>query len=197
MNVKVKRFTEWSSVLDSARTTVGKDSLNKEPSEEFKKAILIAEHSPIRALQFEVIWEDIPYYVAMHLRTHSIGFMSGEDDLYFVQTQRTDRTQKERDKLPQDALVRLRVIINAHSIINVSRVRLCKLADSQTRKAWVEFIIKLSEIEPLFASLAVPNCVYRKFCPETVKSCGYNKTDIFKEELSFYRKMIKKENFKG
>jgi len=190
MKVIVKRHTNWTSVLDSARTTVGKDSLDKEPSENFKKEILIAEHSPIRTLQFEVIWEDIPYYVAMHLRTHSIGFMSGEDDLYFVQTQRTDRTQKKRDKLPQDASVRLRVIINAHSIINVSRVRLCKLADPQTRKAWSEFISEISKIEPMLYWLSVPNCVYRRFCPETTKCCGYNKTGVFKDELTFYKKFV-------
>jgi len=190
MKVTVKKNTNWTNVLDSARTTVGKDDLNKEPSDSFKKEILIAEHSPIRALQFEVIWEDIPYYVAMHLRTHSIGFMSGEDDLYFVQTQRTDRTQKQRDKLPQDSLVRLRVIINAHSIINVSRVRLCKLADPQTRKAWSEFISEILKIEPMIYWLSVPNCVYRRFCPEMTKCCGHNKTEVFKYELTLYKNFI-------
>ena len=193
MKVFVRRLTDWQNVLNSARTTVGKDSLEKQPTEKFRKAILISEHSPIRALLFEVIWEEIPYYVAMHLRTHSIGFMSGEDDLYFVQTQRTDRTQKKRDKLAQNAPVRLRVVINAHSIINISRVRLCRLADPFTRKAWQEFIQRLSFVEPMITELSVPNCVYRNFCPEGIKCCGYNKTDVFKDEQRFYRKFVNKQ----
>ena len=104
MKIKVERILGWDRVLNDARITVGKKDINKEPSEAFKKAILISEHSPIRKLMFEVTWEDIPYWVGMHIRIHHLGFKSGDDDLYFVQTQRSDRTQKERNKLPQDAL---------------------------------------------------------------------------------------------
>ena len=38
----------WAEVLDACRSTVSKEYLNKEPSEKFKKAIIVAEHSPIR-----------------------------------------------------------------------------------------------------------------------------------------------------
>lgn len=38
----------YKEVLNRARTTVSKDELDKEPSDEFKKKILMAEHSPIR-----------------------------------------------------------------------------------------------------------------------------------------------------
>ena len=41
---------DWQEVVDDCRTTVGKDSLGKEPSKKFKREILISEHSPIRSI---------------------------------------------------------------------------------------------------------------------------------------------------
>jgi hypothetical protein len=186
MTVKVERIVGWDKVLNDARATVGKSAINKEPSDLFKTRILISEHSPIRKLLFEVTWEGIPYWVAMHLRTHHMGFKSAEDDLYFVQTQRTDRTQRERDDLPQNAPVLLRAQINAQSLINVSRVRLCRLASIETRLAWEEMLKELSHIESMLSALCVPNCIYRGFCPEA-ESCMFFKTKKYEEELTEYR----------
>ena len=188
MKIQVERILGWDRVLNDARITAGKKDINKEPSEAFKKAILISEHSPIRKLMFEVTWEDIPYWVGMHLRTHHLGFKSGDDDLYFVQTQRSDRTQKERNKLPQDAPIKLRVILNAQTLINVSRVRLCRLASRETREAWKLLIDEIGLLEPELKRLCVPNCFYRGLCPEGVKSCGYNKTTNGKKYLQTYQR---------
>ena len=38
----------WSEVLSDCRSTVGKPPLGKDPSTDWKRRILIAEHSPIR-----------------------------------------------------------------------------------------------------------------------------------------------------
>lgn len=188
MECRVKKIVGWDQVLNTARTTVGKGDLNKEPSDSFKKQILISEHSPIRNLLFEVVWSDIPYWVAMHLIRHHIGFHSGEDDTFFVKTQRSDRTGIDRDDLPQNAPVIFRSVINAHSIINVSRVRLCRKAAKETIKAWSLFIEKLSEIEPLFAYFCQPNCVYRGFCPELDNTCKFAGTKKYREKLDQYHK---------
>lgn len=185
MDVKVRRITNWDLVLDSARTTVGKDDVNKEPSDDFKRSILIAEHSPIRNLWYEVVWTDIPYWVSMHLRTHHCGFHSGEDDTVFISSQRSDRTGVERDKLPQDEPVTLKVVMNAHSIINVSRVRLCRKSSPETRSAWEMMLDKLEQIEPILSSMCVPNCVYRDACPEP-KCCGFYDTPMFKDQMNRY-----------
>jgi len=40
----------WQEVVDDCRVTVGKESLGHEPSSDFKRKILISEHSPIRDL---------------------------------------------------------------------------------------------------------------------------------------------------
>lgn len=188
MKITVEKILGWDRVLNDARITTGKNDLNKEPSNEFKKSILISEHSPIRKLMFEVTWEGIPYWVGMHLRTHHIGFKCGDDDLYFVQTQRSDRTQQERNKLPQDTPIRLRVILNAQTLINVSRVRLCKLASKETREAWGMLIKEIGLIEPKLSDLCVPNCLYRGFCPEGTKGCKYFNTFKGKKDLKNYQK---------
>jgi hypothetical protein len=188
MKITVERIIGWERVLNDARITVGKKDLNIKPSIAFKKSILISEHSPIRKLMFEVTWEDIPYFVAMHFRTHQIGLKSSDDDLYFVQTQRSDRTQQERNKLPQDAPIRLRVILNAQTLINVSRVRLCHLASKETREAWKGLIDEIRLLEPELGRLCVPNCLYRGgFCPEGSKGCGYNKSPKGVKALKSYQ----------
>lgn len=186
MKVTVERIVGWDRVLSDARATVGKPPIDKEPSDEFKVKMLVSEHSPIRNLLYEVIWEDIPYWVAMHLARHHIGFHSGEDDLVFVQTQRTDRTNVDRDKLPQDAPVLFRAVMNAHSIINVSRVRLCRIASPETREIWQMLIDELSKIDRKLSVLCTPNCIYRGFCPES-ETCGYYRTKEYETKLKEYR----------
>jgi hypothetical protein len=190
MHVTIKKRTDWSCVVDDARLTVGKDGSARDPSLEFKRQILVAEHSPIRNLLFDITWFDIPYWVANQIRTHHVGFHSGEDDLIFIKTSRSDRTQKERDNLPQNAPVNMRAVINAHSLINVSRVRLCCLASPETREAWGAMVFELNSIEPLLVSLCVPNCIFKGgLCPETANCCGYNKTKEFRNSLESYKNL--------
>lgn len=189
MECTVKRVMGWNIALNSARTTVGKKDLEKEPSDDFKKRSLISEHAHIRNLFYEAVWTDIPYWVVNHLARHHIGFHSGEDDTVFVETQRSDRTGLDRDKLTQDAPVTFRAVMNAHSIINVSRVRLCMVAAKTTIEAWQLFLVELGKIEPILFNLCVQNCLYRGFCPEP-SCCGFVRTSAYRHELEDYRKFI-------
>ena len=193
MKITIERIVGWDRVLNSARTTAGKKELDKEPSDTFKKQLLISEHSPIRNLLYEITIEELPYWTAMHLRTHHMGFKSAEDDLFFIQTQRTDRTQKERDKIYQDAPVRLKIQANAQSLINVSRVRLCHKAMKETRETWEAVIEEVSKIEPFLAEVCVPNCLYRGFFPEQ-PTCGYVKTKKFMKIIQKYHESVPASN---
>jgi len=190
VNVRIKKILGWDLVLNSARTTVNKEDINKEPSNNFKKEIIIAEHSPIRNLTYEIIFDNIPYWVAMHLRTHHNGFKSSEDDLYFISTQRTDRTNINRNEQSQNTPVRLKIIANAHSLINISKVRLCYLASSETRKIWESMINELANIDPIVAQACVKHCVYRSKCPEGSKTCKYTETNYFNEEINNYHSLF-------
>lgn len=123
----------------------------------------------------------------MHIRTHNVG-VTYSDVLHYVSTQRDDRTADTtpRDEKPQGALVMMVMIVNAQSIINISRKRLCSKADPDTREVWKAVVVKLKEIDEIIASVCVKECLYRGFCPER-KSCGYTSTSNFINKLLKYR----------
>lgn len=62
----LNQVTPWKRVLNAARRTVGKEPLDKEPSDLFKKKILLAEHSPIRLLEYDWSWQDIQQWITTH-----------------------------------------------------------------------------------------------------------------------------------
>ena len=66
MKVEITKVTSWKDVLNAARFTQRKNPLDKEPSLEFKKKIIKAEHSPLRCLMFNIDFYDIPNYVSVH-----------------------------------------------------------------------------------------------------------------------------------
>jgi hypothetical protein len=173
-------LTNWTSVLNAARTTVGKESLKKFPSAIWKKKILLAEHSPIRLLLINWTWSGIKYWVSVHFVRHKIGIE------HFVKTQRSDRTGMSRDRAPQDSLVDHECTANAQSLINISRRRLCNQASKETREAWQLLLEELREKEPELVSVCVPDCVYRGHCFE-LKCCGYVETTGYQDVLNSYR----------
>ena len=167
MKVEVTKVTSWKDVLNAARFTQRKEPLDKEPSDDFKRKIIKAEHSPLRCLMFNIDFYDIPYYVSVHLVRHVHAQP-------FVSTSRPDidGSQKPREEQKKTDLVNMRLFLNAQEIINISRVRLCNKAEKETIKVWNEAIAKLYEQEPILALACQPNCVYRQMCPE-IKSCGF------------------------
>lgn len=157
-------YGSWTNVKNKCRTTVKKENSEIEPSGQFKKKLLIAEHSPIRLLSFDWSWRDIPSFVATHFSRHKWEC--------FISTQRSDRTGLRRNELPQDNPVDFDGVANVQSLIDTARKRLCHLADPDTRKLMEDLKYAIKELEPEIADVLVPNCVYRCGCPE-MKSCGY------------------------
>lgn len=182
--IKWLEYTDqWADVKRSARSTINKDGAGKYPTDEWKKQILLAEHSPIRKIHVSWQWHYLKSWVSVHFVRHHIGIN------HFVQTQRTDRTGIDRDKLPQSNYVKHECEANAQALINISRKRLCLGQPApETRKAWEEVKEEISRHDPILASCMVKECIYRGFCPE-FKSCGYTETDAYKQELEKYRKI--------
>lgn len=172
--------SQWRKVADAARNTVGKDAGKGEPSDRWKKRILLSEHSPIRLLTYTMTLKGIMSWVSVHLTRHKFGIE------HFVSTQRTDRTGKNRNESKQSALVNHMICANAQAIINISRKRLCFGASPETREAWIEFVDYIAEVDPVLASVCVPECVYRGFCPEFYP-CGRSETLEYERLLTDYR----------
>ena len=98
MNTEIKKIKgSWEEVVDDCRATVGKPPLGHEPSEDFKRRILIAEHGPIRTISVKWVWHGIKSWIATHWSRHKWECC--------ISTQRSDRTGILRDKLTQDAPV--------------------------------------------------------------------------------------------
>lgn len=184
MNCKfLKVKGTWRDVADSARTTIGLDSGTSEPSSQWKRRMLLCEHSPIRQIIIKAKWYDLKSWVSVHFTRHWLGI------IHWVKTQRTDRTGINRDELPQGNLVEHEIEVNAQAIINISRKRLCNQASKETIEAWYEFLNSFKGTEPELYRCCVPDCVYRGYCYE-YNSCGYHKTNGFKLQLLCYRNGI-------
>ena len=183
MKIEITRVTDWQRVVDAARFTQGKEPLRHEPSDEFKKQMILSEHSPLRELEFDIKMYGIPYWVSNHFVRHVHAQP-------FVSTSRPDITGSKvsRHDMRQDDLVNLQLSLNAQEIINISKLRLCSKAARETREIWYKVLDELVRIEPYLASACVPQCIYRGFCPEQ-KSCGrstYSSYEIIRRE---YKKL--------
>lgn len=172
----------WQAVKDATMSTIGK-STGKYPTSEWKRKLILSEHSPIRKIRFSWRWKDLPYWVSVHLVRHWLGIV------HFVKTQRTDRTGVDRNDLPQGAYVTHEADANAQALINISRKRLCANASVETREAWQAVKEKIKTTEPELARCMVRDCVYRGHCYEMF-SCGYHKTEAFRKEIKEYREGI-------
>lgn len=182
--VKCEMATTWKRALNAARETVGKVPSDKEPSKKWWARILLAEHSPIRLVEYDFKWDKIKTWITVHLVRHHIGCEK------FVHSQRDDRRNNPipRDELPQGNLNDMQMTCNAQALINISRKRLCNCASKETREAWQQVKDAIRNIDPVMADKMVRECVYRGFCPE-LKSCGFCKTRQFEEEITSYRKI--------
>ena len=161
--IKIKG--DWEEVVNDCRATVAKGELGREPSKEFKRSILISEHDPIRDIEVKFRWASIPYWVAMHWKTHIWRSRTN--------TQRNDRQENyDRNEAPQDSPVGFIGDPNVQHLIDTWRKRLCRMASKETRYLAEDLKCTLREEEPEISDVLVPNCIYRCGCPEQ-KGCGW------------------------
>lgn len=204
--VKVVMDTTWKRALNKARRTIGKEPLDKEPSEEWKKRAIMAEHSPIKLVEYDIQFKDLRQWIGVHFLRH-------EHTLPFIHSQRGDRDKARMQEAVENVLAILKediindpefnardyrfqgepndqdFVVNAQTLINISRKRLCKCASKETREAWQLVKNAIAEIDPTMAGFMVKNCVYRGRCPEW-ETCGFYKTQRFKKEVDNYWKQI-------
>lgn len=181
----VRQVRSWTDVLNRCRRTIGRDETDNMPTDTWKAQIILAEHSPLRLIEFDWTWRRIMMWVSTHLVRHVTGTNSGDYEP-FVRTQRSDRSGIKREHTKQTKLNDMDFTANAQALINMSRRRLCAEAAPETREAWKAVIAEIAKTEPILASKCVKECVYRGFCPAWTK-CGYDKTDKYRIELQEYR----------
>lgn len=156
----------WKQILTDARETISKPPLNKEPSEKFKRGILLAEHSPIRDIIIRWRWQGIKSWISVHFCRHHMLEPR-------VSSQRNDRQDKyDRNKAPQDTPVNMIMEGNVQACIDMERKRLCNQAAPETRAYAEDLKISVHKREPEIADVFVKPCVRCGACPE-INNCGW------------------------
>lgn len=165
----IKTDIDWTEIKNTCRTTVNKEYTENAPKDKFKEDLLISEHSPIRSMKIKWHWNAIKSWVATHFSRHHIGIEK------WIGTQRSDRTNVNRDESPQGTEVMMSMEANPQSIINMGRVRLCYQASKETREYMEDLKYTIhEEVDEHIANVSVPNCVYRGGCSEFPNTnCGF------------------------
>lgn len=157
---------DWVEVKRRALVTIGKKPVTP-PTEEWKRSILSARHSPIRYLRFSFLLEGVPSWVSVHLVRHVHAQP-------YVKSQRNDRQNEyDRNKAPQDTPVNMIWDINAEELMVIANKRLCSMAAKETRETVQKMCQLAIDKCPEFDGLLVPMCEYNGgICHEMNGGCG-------------------------
>ena len=157
---------DWTDVKNECRNTVNKEATEKEPTIDFKRKILISEHSPIRLIEIKWRWEGIKSWISVHFARHWLGWDK------WISTQRNDRTGVDIGRSRHNKPVNYDGKGNAQALINVARFRLCNSAHPETRAYMEDLKESIHEFEPELSDVMQRNGIYRGGCPE-FNPCPY------------------------
>ena len=182
MKAKITNFdVNWLRIKSACMTTISKQA-GKEPNNEWKRKLLICQHSPIRRGIVSWKWEAIPYAISTHFARHHEGCEK------FISTSRGDRTEiKDRRQRSQMDNVMMEMDANIQALINISEKRLCMCADPTTRKYWQGVVEAIREYDENIYWVLVPQCIRSGACVEPFNDCKYFEKfaeNLTKEELT-------------
>lgn len=162
MEVRIKKLTDVSLMQQACEAT-----MRGQKSKLSLQKIYQCEHSPIRTQLFWVELIGVPTFVSVHLVRHKVGVE------HFVMSNRTDRGGS--DEVNRLSPVNHSMLLNAQTLIQMARKRLCSQASKETQD-WFKAIKEAVKTvdEDLYHYLVV-ECEYRNgICPE-LRCCGRNK----------------------
>lgn len=149
---------DWMKVKERALVTVGMEAKTN-PTDEWKKKMLKARHSPIRKLNFS-FYIECPYWVSVHLCRHVHAQP-------YVRSQRNDRqSEYDRNTAPQNAPVSMIWDMDAEALMIIANKRLCKQASKETREVVDLMCREVVKVNPEFLDELVPMCVRENGCKE-------------------------------
>lgn len=181
MEVKIVKWdVDWLEIKNLCRTTISMGDSTVSPTQEWKRKLLLAEHSPLRHSLITIELKDIPYYVSTHLVRHHMGVEK------YVGTSREDRTGVDRNERKQTDLVTMRMDLNIQALINISRKRLCSQADKKTTLVWMNVLEAIRQYDKDIFWACVPEGIRSCGCTEgfgKCSKCPKMLSDLTKEEL--------------
>ena len=195
----IKFDVDWDFIKEGCMATIGK-AAGKTPSKEWKRKLLICQHSPIRRGNISWKWSDIPFCIMGHVVRHHVGCTP------YVSTSRADRTEiKDRSQRSQMDSVSMEMDANIQSLIDIAGRRLCMCADPTTSSYIEDLKEQIEKYDDTVSWAMVPQCVRAGGCCEPFGKCEYYKNfakNLTKEEqmdimirmnkYDEYRKTLKK-----
>ena len=165
---KITNFNvNWQAIKSACMTTISKQAGDKEPSKEWKRKLLICRHSPIRRGIISWKWENIPYAISTHFARHHEGCEK------FIGTERTDRTNIDREQRSQMNYVPMEMDANIQALMSIAERRLCMCADPTTREYMEALVEEIRKYDEDVAWSLVPQCVRCGGCVEPFGNCQY------------------------
>lgn len=205
MQVIIEKCTDERIVREACEMTfIGKSKMSL-------KKIYACEHSPCRTQVFWVRLYDIPLFCSTQLLRHHVGSQpfqlscrtdrkGGNNHFkeriaevvnYIVDGNRTEAISNlEWLSINADRYtkVNLGLFLNAQALINMAQDRLCSCASTETREIFKTIKAEIEKVDPDLSQFLVPRCVYRGGICRELHPCGFNKTDLFKQQLENYKK---------
>lgn len=157
----------WNSIKRACMRTIGKEAGDKEPSHEWKRKLLVCQHSPIRKGIVTWRWNEIPFFSMGHFVRHHVGITP------YVETSRSDRTSIPREERKQTDPVSMEMDGNIQALIDMASRRLCNQADKTTRGYMQDLVSTIKEFDEDIAWALVPNCVRYGGCNEPFGDCTF------------------------
>lgn len=155
----------WLAIKSACMTTISKQA-GKEPSKEWKRKLLVCQHSPIRRGTISWKWDEIPYCISTHFVRHHEGCEK------YVGTSRADRTEiKDRSQRTQMDCVPMEMDANIQALINISEKRLCKCADPLTTAYWESLLEEIKQYDEDIYWACVPSGIAHGSCTEPFGDC--------------------------
>lgn len=189
IKVRITDFNiDWKKIKSACMTTISKEAGDKEPSHDWKRKLLLCEHSPIRRGTISWKYDEIPYCISTHFVRHHEGVEK------WVGTERADRTEvKDRSERSQMDTVPMEMEANIQALINISKKRLCTSADPLTRAYWIATLEAIKEYDEDIYWACVPERVRDGGCPE-YKPCGYYESLMKNESKETQMSLVKRYN---
>lgn len=166
----------WNSIKRACMRTIGKEAGDKEPSHEWKRKLLVCQHSPIRKGIVTWKWNEIEYFSMAHFARHHVGITP------YVETSRSDRTNIPREERKQTDKVSMEMDANIQALIDMASRRLCNQADKTTIGYMQDLVSAIKEYDEDIAWALVPSCVRYGGCNEPFGNCTFY--DNFSKNLT-------------
>lgn len=91
-----------------------------------------------------------------------------------------------KDNTDRYTSVNLGLLLNAQSLIDMAKLRLCNQAHKETIQVFKEIKNQVGLCDPDLSAMMVRKCVYRGGICGEPRCCGFNHTEPFKNEMQEY-----------